>query len=142
MVGQAAVGGRDWKRSTPGVRRTRVADAAAQPVSEKYEDIVARLARVVERLEGGGLSLEESIAAFEEGIRLARAGARKLEEAERKVEVLLEGDRTAPFTEQKWIGSAFRASERTWRGGRRSSSSTTTARPARCSRWLSSWRAT
>jgi exodeoxyribonuclease VII small subunit len=78
-----------------------VADAAAQLVSEKYEEIVSRLAKVVERLEGGGLSLEESIAAFEEGIRLARAGAAKLEEAERKVEVLLEGDRTAPFSAQE-----------------------------------------
>jgi len=77
-----------------------VADATAQPVSEKYEEIVSRLGKVVERLEGGGLSLEESIAAFEEGIRLARAGAAKLEEAERKVEVLLEGDRTAPFSGQ------------------------------------------
>lgn len=63
----------------------------------RYEDLVQRLSRVVERLEGGGLSLEESIAAFEEGIKLARAGAAKLEEAERKVEVLLEGDRTAPL---------------------------------------------
>ena len=63
----------------------------------RYEDIVQRLAKVVERLEGGGLSLEESIAAFEEGIRLARAGAAKLEEAERKVELLLENDRVAPF---------------------------------------------
>jgi exodeoxyribonuclease VII small subunit len=77
-----------------------VADAAVPSVSERYEDIVARLAKVVERLEGGGLSLEESIAAFEEGIKLARAGAAKLEEAERKVEVLLEGDRTAPFLGQ------------------------------------------
>jgi len=78
-----------------------VADAAVPSVSEKYEDIVARLAKVVERLEGGGLSLEESIAAFEEGIKLARAGAAKLEEAERKVEVLLEGDRTATFSGQE-----------------------------------------
>ena len=77
-----------------------MADAAVQSVSEKYEDIVARLAKVVERLEGGGLSLEESIGAFEEGIRLARAGAARLEEAERKVEILLEGDRTAPFSGQ------------------------------------------
>ena len=76
-------------------------DAAPAPASEKYEDIVARLAKVVERLEGGGLSLEESIAAFEEGIRLARAGAQRLEEAERKVEVLLEGDRVGPFQGQK-----------------------------------------
>ena len=78
-----------------------MADADVQPVSERYEDIVSRLAKVVERLEGGGLSLEESIAAFEEGIRLARAGAARLEEAERKVEVLLEGDRTAPFSGQE-----------------------------------------
>ena len=63
----------------------------------RYEEIVQRLGKVVERLEGGGLSLEESIAAFEEGIRLARAGALKLEEAEKKVELLLEGDRTQPF---------------------------------------------
>ena len=71
----------------------------AQPgdAPARYEDIVQRLGKVVERLEGGGLSLEESIAAFEEGIRLARAGAVKLEEAEKKVELLLEGDRTQPF---------------------------------------------
>jgi exodeoxyribonuclease VII small subunit len=78
-----------------------VADSATQSVSEKYEDIVARLAKVVERLEGGGLSLEESISAFEEGIKLARAGAARLDDAERKVEVLLEGDRTAPFSGQE-----------------------------------------
>ena len=76
-------------------------DVPVPSVSDRYEDIVARLAKVVERLEGGGLSLEESIAAFEEGIRLARAGAQRLEEAERKVEVLLEGDRVAPFQGQK-----------------------------------------
>jgi exodeoxyribonuclease VII small subunit len=83
----------------PSARGSAVADPVTQPVDQetRYEEIVQRLAKVVERLEGGGLSLEESIAAFEEGIRLARAGARKLDEAERKVEVLLEGDRTAPF---------------------------------------------
>ena len=80
-----------------------MADPAVPPVDPetRYEELVQRLAKVVERLEGGGLSLEESIAAFEEGIRLARAGAKQLEEAERKVEVLLEGDRTAPFAEEK-----------------------------------------
>lgn len=78
-----------------------MAEPSPKPVSEKYEEIVSRLAKVVERLEGGGLSLEESIAAFEEGITLARAGAARLEEAERKVEVLLEGDRTAPFSGQE-----------------------------------------
>lgn len=75
----------------------------AQPAETpgRYEEIVQRLGKVVERLEGGGLSLEESIAAFEEGIRLARAGALKLEEAEKKVELLLEGDRTQPFASDR-----------------------------------------
>jgi exodeoxyribonuclease VII small subunit len=77
-----------------------VAETPPPQVSEreqKYEEIVQKLGKVVERLEGGGLSLEESIAQFEEGIKLARAGAQKIEEAEGKVEKLLEGDRTAPF---------------------------------------------
>ena len=64
-----------------------------------YEEIVKRLGQVVEKLEGGNLSLEDSIAAFEEGIRLSRAGQRRLEEAEAKVEKLLEGDRTEPFAD-------------------------------------------
>ena len=76
---------------------TQTTQTATAVDDARYEDIVQRLAKVVERLEGGGLSLEESIAAFEEGIRLARAGAAKLEEAERKVELLLENDRVAPF---------------------------------------------
>jgi exodeoxyribonuclease VII small subunit len=71
------------------------------PEEQRYEEIVNKLGKVVERLEGGGLSLEESIGQFEEGIKLARAGAAKLEEAERKVEVLLEGDRIAPFSGEK-----------------------------------------
>jgi exodeoxyribonuclease VII small subunit len=73
----------------------RVAESTEPPV--RYEEIVQRLSRVVERLEGGGISLEDSIAAFEEGIGLARAGAQKLEEAEKKVELLLADGRTAPF---------------------------------------------
>jgi exodeoxyribonuclease VII small subunit len=78
---------------------TEEARASSSPPKEeaRYEEIVQRLTKVVERLEGGGLSLEESIAAFEEGIQLARAGAQKLEEAERKVEQLLDDGRTVPF---------------------------------------------
>ena len=71
--------------------------ATDQPAPARYEDLVQRLTKVVERLEGGNLSLEDSIAAFEEGIKLAKASALKLEEAERKVEILLADDRTAPF---------------------------------------------
>jgi len=93
--------GRDWKRSTLDARRTRVADAAVQPVSEKYEDIVARLARWWSASREAGLSLEESIAASRRASGSPGREQTKLEEAERKVEVLLEGDRTAPFSTQE-----------------------------------------
>lgn len=76
---------------------TQKGGAGEPEIPSKYEDIVARLSQIVERLESGGLSLEDSIAAFEQGVKLARAGSARLDEAERRVEVLLEGDRTAPF---------------------------------------------
>jgi exodeoxyribonuclease VII small subunit len=71
--------------------------SVGEPVPERYEEIVQRLGKVVERLESGGLSLEDAVRAFEEGIKLARAGAARLDDAERRVELLLEGDRTQPF---------------------------------------------
>jgi exodeoxyribonuclease VII small subunit len=79
--------------------QTETPSAAALP--EKYEEIVRQLGQLVERLEGGGLSLEEAIGAFEQGVRLARAGSARLDEAERRVELLLENDRTQPFDEAR-----------------------------------------
>ena len=81
---------------------------ATGPADGRYEEIVSKLSKVVERLEGGGLSLEESIAAFEDGVRLARAGAQKLDEAEKKVELLLENDRTQPFAHSSGEGEPKR----------------------------------
>jgi exodeoxyribonuclease VII small subunit len=100
---QKSVGGQEGgsARTEAGVNISAVTEepsASSSPKEEaRYEEIVQRLTKVVERLEGGGLSLEESISAFEEGIQLARAGAQKLEEAERKVEQLLDDGRTVPF---------------------------------------------
>lgn len=74
-----------------------MSDSNGPAMPERYEELVQKLGQVVERLEGGGLSLEEAIQAFEQGIRLARAGAARLDDAERRVEQLLENDRTAPF---------------------------------------------
>jgi exodeoxyribonuclease VII small subunit len=82
---------------TPSQSSTAAPGPQAPVEGQRYEELVARLTKVVERLEGGGLSLEESIAAFEDGVRLARAGAQRLDEAEKKVELLLENDRTQPF---------------------------------------------
>jgi len=57
--------------------------------TEKFETSLKKLEDVVRRLEGGSLSLDESLKAFEEGVKHASFCAGKLDEAERKVEVLL-----------------------------------------------------
>ncbi len=54
----------------------------------KFEDALARLEQIVHTLEAGDLPLEESLTAFEEGIRLAKSCAKYLEEAERRIELL------------------------------------------------------
>ena len=60
---------------------------------EKFEDALHKLEALVRKMESGELSLEESLKAFEEGIRLSRQCAQRLDEAERRVEVLLrDGD--------------------------------------------------
>lgn len=56
---------------------------------EKFETSLKRLEDIVRRLEGGDLSLEDSLKAFEEGVKHASFCAKKLDEAERRVEVLL-----------------------------------------------------
>jgi len=56
---------------------------------KKFEAALERLEEIVKKMESGDLSLEESLTAFEEGIRLSRFCADRLDEAERKVEILL-----------------------------------------------------
>ncbi|GED22606.1 exodeoxyribonuclease VII small subunit [Halomonas sabkhae] len=53
---------------------------------------VERLEALVERLESGELSLEDSLTAFEQGVRLTRDAQRQLDEAELKVRSLTEGE--------------------------------------------------
>jgi exodeoxyribonuclease VII small subunit len=67
-----------------------------------FEQALERLEAIVERLEGGELDLEAALAAFEEGVALTRRCADRLEQAERRVEVLVrEGERLVarPFAE-------------------------------------------
>lgn len=54
-----------------------------------FEDILERLQGVVQELEKGDLSLEKTLARFEEGMKLARKGTALLDDAEKRVEVLL-----------------------------------------------------
>jgi len=63
-----------------------------QTSSPAFEEILNRLSTVVERLESGDMTLEDSLALFEEGVRLSRLGTVRLDEAERRVERLLSDD--------------------------------------------------
>ena len=58
----------------------------------KFEEALSKLEGIVKELESGELSLEESLAAFEEGIRLSRICSKQLDAAERKIEVLIKGE--------------------------------------------------
>ncbi len=58
---------------------------------EKFEDALNKLEKIVSKLEEGDIPLEESLKLFEEGIRFSRFCNQKLDEAERKVEILLKG---------------------------------------------------
>jgi exodeoxyribonuclease VII small subunit len=56
----------------------------------KFEQAMARLEAIVTELEKGELPLDESLRIFEEGIRLSKNCLKVLEEAERKIEVLVQ----------------------------------------------------
>ena len=53
-----------------------------------FEDALSRLESIVKDLEKGELSLESSLARYEQGIRLAKFCNEKLEEAEKRIEML------------------------------------------------------
>jgi len=59
---------------------------------EKFEEALKRLEELVKIMESGEVTLDDSLKAFEEGIRLIRYCTRKLDEVERKVEILLQDD--------------------------------------------------
>ena len=63
-----------------------------EPAPEPYDQVVERLEKLVSELEGGKLSLEQSLETFAEGVRLARDAGKKLDQAERRVEELLRVD--------------------------------------------------
>lgn len=58
-----------------------------------FENSLARLETIVKELEKGELSLEEALQLFEEGIKISRFCSVRLDEAERKVEILLKNEK-------------------------------------------------
>ncbi|MDR8017068.1 exodeoxyribonuclease VII small subunit [Ectopseudomonas guguanensis] len=73
---------------------------ARKKAAPDFEHSLAELQTLVERLESGELSLEDSLTAFEQGIGLTRECQAALAQAEQKVQILLERDgelQPAPF---------------------------------------------
>ena len=60
-----------------------------------FEEQLTALEKVVERLERGELSLDESVRLFEEGMKLSEACKVQLESAEGKIQVLVDGAKGA-----------------------------------------------
>lgn len=60
-------------------------------IKTSFEDALQDLEDSANKLEDGGLGLDDSIKEFEKGIKLARYCQQKLEEAERKIEILQKG---------------------------------------------------
>ena len=58
-----------------------------------FEQALAQLEQIVQKLERGELPLEESLKLYEDGVRLSRLCHRKLEEAEGKIEMLVKDAR-------------------------------------------------
>lgn len=71
-----------------------------QSDNPNFEQALGELEQLVEKLEQGDLSLEESLKDFERGIELTRSCQKSLQEAEQKVQILMKRDgqeELAPF---------------------------------------------
>jgi len=60
------------------------------PTIKDFEAAIAELETIVKKLEEGDLALEQSLALYERGVQLSRFCHARLEEAERRIEILNE----------------------------------------------------
>jgi exodeoxyribonuclease VII small subunit len=59
---------------------------------QTFEASLQELEKIVRRLENGDLALEESLKLFEDGVKLSRECQERLNQAERRIEVLLKDE--------------------------------------------------
>lgn len=75
---------------------------------EGFEESLQRLEKIVEEMEDGSLPLEKMMADFEEGMKLVKICSGRLNEFERKIEMLVkdeDGFKTEPFNETETDGA-------------------------------------
>ncbi|MGH7260543.1 MAG: exodeoxyribonuclease VII small subunit [Nitrospiraceae bacterium] len=69
----------------------RASEKESEPMAPvRFEQALARLETIVSELENGDLSLDESLKIFEEGIKLSKTCLKMLDDAEHKVEILIQ----------------------------------------------------
>lgn len=64
--------------------------------SQNFESSLEELERIVRELERGDLALEKSLELFEQGVKLSRACQERLNEAERRIEILTRDNQGRP----------------------------------------------
>ena len=64
---------------------------------EKFEQTLEKLEELVQKLEEGDLSLEDSLKAFEEGMTLVKVCEKRLNDAQKKIEVLTKDGKIKDF---------------------------------------------
>jgi exodeoxyribonuclease VII small subunit len=81
----------------------RAPDPEHLPQEPGFEENLAELEALVDTLERGDLTLEQSLVAFERGVRLTRTCQQALDAAEQKVRILMsstEGAQPEPFADE------------------------------------------
>ena len=94
-----------------------------------FEQALQRLEKIVERLEGGQLTLSESLAQYEHGVKYLQYCYRQLERAERKIELLAGVDAEGRVKSQPFDESAMSLEEKQAARSRRRSGTSAPADP-------------
>lgn len=71
-----------------------------------FEESLDELESIVQHLEQGELSLEESMTLFERGLNLSQAGQTKLKDAEQKIKILLKKEAASSLDDYSFTPSA------------------------------------
>lgn len=84
---------------------------------QNFEKALSELENIVEKMEKGGLALNESLALFEKGVKLARFLREELGKAEKKIDILLKDEKgemkEKPFELDEKEGEPLEKQEKT-----------------------------
>lgn len=69
---------------------------------KSFEESLGELEKIATNLESGDLGLDEAIAEFEKGIKLSKECSQKLDEAEKKINILVQNE-NGELTEENFV---------------------------------------